>query len=79
VRRSLITGIVFGRTESEVTTRLEGRDRAELRQRGVLIGTADEIADQVAELDGAGVQRLMLQWMDQDDIDGLEILAHRLI
>lgn len=79
VRRSLMTGIVFGRTEAQVTERLAGRDRAELRRRGVLIGSADEIADQVAELDAAGVQRLMLQWMDQDDIDGLEILARRLI
>ena len=79
VRRSLMTGIVFGRTEAEVTERLADRDRAELRQRGILVGTADEIADQVAELDDAGVQRLMLQWMDQDDIDGLEILARRLL
>lgn len=79
VRRSLMTGIVFGRTDSEVAERLEGRNRDELRARGVLVGTADEIADQVAELDAAGVQRLMLQWMDQDDIDGLETLAHRLI
>ena len=74
-----MTGIVFGRTEIEVSERLEGRDRGELRKRGVLVGTADEVADQVAELDAAGVQRLMLQWMDQDDIEGLEILARRLI
>jgi hypothetical protein len=43
------------------------------------VGTADEIADQVAELDAAGVQRLMLQWLDMDDIGGLEILAGKLI
>ena len=79
VRRSLMTGIVFGRTDGEVTERLEGRNRDDLRTRGVLVGTANAIAEQVAELDAAGVQRLMLQWMDQDDIDGLEILAERLI
>ncbi|MBX3053381.1 MAG: TIGR03560 family F420-dependent LLM class oxidoreductase [Caldilineaceae bacterium] len=79
VRRSLMTGIVFGRTAQEVEARLQDRDRGELRARGILVGTADEIADQVAELDAAGVQRLMLQWLDQDDIEGLEILARRLI
>lgn len=79
VRRSLMTGIVFGRTDGEVAEKLAGRKREELRTRGVLVGVASEIADQVAELDEAGVQRLMLQWMDQEDIDGLEILADRLI
>lgn len=79
MRRSLMTGIVFGRTESEVTQKLGDRSRDDLRARGVLVGTADAIADQVAELDEAGVQRLMLQWLDLDDIEGLEILAGRLI
>jgi len=79
VRRSLMTGIVFGRTEAQVTEKLAGRNWDELRGRGILVGTADEIADQVAALDGAGVQRLMLQWLDMDDIDGLEILAGKLI
>ena len=79
VRRSLMTGIVFGRTDAEVAEKLAGRNRDELRGRGLLVGTADEIADQVAELDAAGVQRLMLQWLDLDDIGGLEILAGKLI
>lgn len=79
VCRSLMTGIVFGRTDAEVAEKLAGRNRDELRGRGLLVGTADEIADQVAELDAAGVQRLMLQWLDLDDIDGLEILAGKLI
>lgn len=79
VRRSLMTGIVFGRTEAQVTEKLAGRNRDELRARGILVGTADGIAEQVAALDAAGVQRLMLQWLDLDDLDSLEILAQRLI
>lgn len=79
VRRSLMTGIVFGRTEGEVDEKLAGRKREDLRARGILVGGASAIADQVAELGEAGVQRLMLQWMDQDDIDGLEMLAARLL
>ncbi len=79
VRRSLMTGIVFGRTDAQVTEKLAGRNRDELRGRGLLVGTAGEIAEQVAALDAAGVQRLMLQWLDMDDIDGLEILAGKLM
>lgn len=60
VRRSLMTGIVFGRTEGEVDEKLAGRKREDLRARGILVGGASAIADQVAELGEAGVQRLML-------------------
>jgi len=79
VRRSLMTGIVWGKTESEVEAKLEGRDRQELLERGLLVGTLDEIADQVDVLDEAGVERLMIQWLDLDDIKGLEALAAKLL
>jgi F420-dependent oxidoreductase-like protein len=79
VRRSLMTGIVWGHTESEVEAKLEGRDRQQLVERGLLVGTLDEIADQVDVLDEAGVERLMIQWLDLDDIKGLEALAAKLL
>ena len=44
----------------------------ELRQRGLLVGTAEEFLEQLAQLEQAGVQRVMLQWLDLDDMAGLE-------
>jgi F420-dependent oxidoreductase-like protein len=79
VRRSLMTGIVLGRTDEEVAQKLEGRDREQLRERGILVGTPDAIAEQVDILDEAGVERLMIQWLDLDDINGLEVLANTLL
>lgn len=79
VRRSLMTGIVFGRTDEQLQEKLAGRDRDELEKRGILVGTPNAIADQVDLLDEAGVERLMIQWLDLDDIDGLEVLANVLI
>lgn len=79
VRRSLMTGIVFGRTEEEVQQKLAGRDQEQLQQRGILIGTPTQIAEQVDVLDEAGVERLMIQWLDLDDIEGLEVLAKALL
>lgn len=75
VRRSLMTGLVFGRTPAEVEQRLRGRSRDALRERGVLMGGPSEIAEQLAPLAAAGVQRVMLQWLELDDLDGLEALA----
>ncbi len=78
IRRTLMTGLVFHRTEAGLRERLGGRDPAELRERGILVGTVSEIADQVAELRQAGVQRLMLQWLYLDDLENLEVLASAL-
>jgi len=84
LRRSLMTGCVYGRTPEEVKhkayLRSQGKSGvADLRQRGVVIGTADEIVEQIAELDHAGVQMVMLQWLDLDDITGIEAIGKEVI
>ena len=47
--------------------------------RGLLVGTGSEILAQLDELVKAGVQRVMLQWLDLDDLDGLQALASVII
>lgn len=75
VRRSLMTGIVFGRDDAELTANLAGRDPAALRERGLIVGAGDQVQEQLHALAQAGVQRVMLQWLALDDLDGLEALA----
>lgn len=77
VRRSMMTGIVFGGSTSEVNDRLarRGRSAEDLRSRGILVGTGETVVEQLRELAGAGLQGVMLQWLDLDDLDGLEGLA----
>jgi len=75
VRRSLMTGVVFGRDQAQLAEKLRSRDAAELRDRGVIVGTPTEIVDQLGRLAEVGVAKVMLQWLDLDDLDGLEALA----
>ncbi|MGE5123099.1 MAG: TIGR03560 family F420-dependent LLM class oxidoreductase [Acidobacteriaceae bacterium] len=80
VRRSLMTGCIFGVSHEEVERRVNRRTNgqgssSDLRQRGLVVGTAEEIVEQCQELARAGVQRVMLQWLDLDDISGLETMA----
>jgi alkanesulfonate monooxygenase SsuD/methylene tetrahydromethanopterin reductase-like flavin-dependent oxidoreductase (luciferase family) len=77
VHRSLMTGVLFGRDDAEVAAKLapNGRTLAEVCASPVLAGTANAIVDQLGQLANVGVQRVMLQWMDVDDIDGLAALA----
>ncbi len=78
VRRSMMTGCHFGRDAAEVARKANGRNKtpAELRAAGVVIGAAPEMVEQLGQLAAAGVQRVMLQWLDLDDVDGLEAMAH---
>lgn len=75
MRRSLMTQVVYGRDEEELAAALDGRDREELRSNGFIVGTGPEVAAQLEELDTAGVDRVMLQWLDLDDTDRLAALA----
>jgi F420-dependent oxidoreductase-like protein len=81
VRRSLMTGCIYGRNDVELKRKLNDRNRSknELRGRGVVVGTASEISDLLGELAEVGVQRVMLQWLDLDDLDGLEAMAHGIL
>jgi F420-dependent oxidoreductase-like protein len=80
VRRSLMTGCIFGVDQKEVdrkvNLRTQGQRTAdEMRQRGLVVGTAEQIVEQCRQLSNVGVQRVMLQWLDLDDTAGLEAMA----
>lgn len=80
VRRSMMTGLYFGANQKELQRRLNDSGRTEddipgLRQRGILVGTPTDVVDQIHVLAEAGIQGVMLQWLDLDDLAGLEALA----
>jgi alkanesulfonate monooxygenase SsuD/methylene tetrahydromethanopterin reductase-like flavin-dependent oxidoreductase (luciferase family) len=76
VRRTLMTRVIFGKNEDQVTERLAGENADDLRGKGQIVGTAEQIPAQLRELEAAGVQGVMLQWVDDlDDIEGIEALG----
>jgi F420-dependent oxidoreductase-like protein len=81
VRRSMMTGCIYGRDDAEVQSKVRARNRSlyELRERGIVVGTASQMVEQLGELAEAGVQRIMLQWLDLDDMDGLEAMAKQIL
>jgi len=69
-----MTGIRFAQRRDGLEAKLHGHSVEELRGRGMIVGVGEEILPQLAELDEAGVQRVMLQWMELEDLQGLEAL-----
>jgi F420-dependent oxidoreductase-like protein len=75
VKRTLMTNLVFGADEAALKRKLNGREPEKLTADGILVGPAARLVADLGRFSEAGVQRVMLQWLDLDDIDGLEALA----
>ncbi|MGH8946585.1 MAG: LLM class flavin-dependent oxidoreductase [Acidimicrobiia bacterium] len=81
VEATVMGGALVGRTESEFQNRL-ARAAAERDitpkeledryvQNGHPVGTPDRVAETVAALEGAGVERIYVQWLDLGDFEGM--------
>jgi F420-dependent oxidoreductase-like protein len=82
VRRSQMTGCVFGKSDAQVreATKLYGEVTPQgLREDGKIVGTGSQVSEQLAELAETGLDRVMLQWLDLDNLDGLEALAKAIL
>ena len=75
VRRTLMTRGVIGRADADLRTKIADATRADLIERGALVGNPNQIGEHFARMADHGVQRVMVQWLELDDIDGLELLA----
>ena len=77
VRRSMMTGCVFGKDDASLRAKIavRGRSLEQLQQDGIVAGPISAVKEQLQELEQAGLQRIMLQWLDLDDVESLEVLA----
>lgn len=84
VKRTLMTGIYFGRDDDELHRRVArfrrrpdladkepGQIVEMLRGAGPVVGGPDEVRAQLAAYAEAGVEEIMLQWLDLDDTDAM--------
>ena len=89
ITRSVMAGFLIGASDAEVTRRLtelrsvnsnlpavdDATLKDQLRGRGWLVGTPEQIAEQLGELAAVGVQRVMLQHHLMTDFEALELIA----
>jgi len=77
VRRSVMTNILYGQDQADLERKVRARGSSldEQRTRPIIVGAGDEIIPQLQAYQWAGVQRIMLQWLELDDLDGIASLA----
>ena len=81
VEATVMGPALVGKTEADYRERLSRAaarrdmdpDDLETRfvERGLIVGTPDRAAETVAALEDAGVERIYVQWLDLDDLDGM--------
>src|SRR5512143_2586655 len=71
VRRSMMTGCVFGKDDATLQQKVTARGSTldQLQGRGIVAGGISAVREQLAALEEAGLQRIMLQWLDLDDLE----------
>lgn len=79
VRRTMMNNLTYARDEAELSRLLAGRDLDLLRARGVITGASSEVVDRLGEFAAAGVEMIMLQWLELDDFDRLEHFAAQVL
>lgn len=81
VRRSVMLGCLFGRTQEKAEKKWgsSGRSFEDWRKMGAIIGTGDQVREQLDAVKRTGVQRVMLQWLDLDDLEGLSDMAGEIL
>jgi F420-dependent oxidoreductase-like protein len=85
VKRSLMMRAIYGDDAriQQITAQMSNDRRTitkdDLVERGFIIGQGQEIVDQVGAWVERGVERFMLQWLEPDNMDGLEAMAQDLL
>lgn len=75
VKRTFMTRGLVGRDEAELRTQIAADDLASLRDKDAVVGTPGEMVERLGRLDEAGAEGVLLQWLNLDDIRGLETIA----
>src|ERR1041385_3752299 len=81
VRRSMMMGCVFGKDDAALQQKISARGHTweQLQEHGLVAGGPGAVKEQLEKLEEAGLQRVMLQWLDLDDLEGLDALARAVL
>jgi len=81
MKYSLMTRVIYQPTQAKLDafTHENDIDVDGMKERGVIIGTAQEVIDELSKRVEAGIERFMLQWIEIDAMDNLESMAKEVL
>jgi F420-dependent oxidoreductase-like protein len=79
VKRTVMTRGVVAATQDELRAKASEDDIARIKGRDAVVGTPNEVVEILGKKAELGVQGVMLQWLNLDDISGLEVIAAQVL
>ncbi|MFI5375985.1 MAG: TIGR03560 family F420-dependent LLM class oxidoreductase [Candidatus Rokuibacteriota bacterium] len=88
ITRSLMIPLAIGRDRHDVAQRIAAAratfpqmpaDEEAWRGASFLVGTPDDVIEQLRQWEEAGVQRVLLQMLDQEDLAAIELFARHVL
>jgi F420-dependent oxidoreductase-like protein len=74
VKRSLMTRINFAKNDADWQA-IKAERNLDENSKNTIFGTASMVIDRIGEYVDAGAERIMLQWLQLDDLDRIEQMA----
>ncbi len=75
VKRTVMSRLLIGRDDEKLAKKVDAEGLQSLRDRDAPVGTPDQIVEKLGQYQEAGIQGVMLQCLDMDDISSLELFA----
>lgn len=79
IRRSLMTNLTYGQNKELLNKKIKGKDPKDMTQKGFIVGSPQEVVVRLNEYQESGVDEIMLQWIDLEDMDGLIHFAENIL
>lgn len=79
VKRTVMTRGLVAATQDELMKKASEDDIARIRERDAVVGTPNEVVEILGRKAELGIHGVMLQWLNPDDISGLEVIAEQVL
>jgi F420-dependent oxidoreductase-like protein len=79
VKRTVMTRGLVAATQDELMAKASEDDIARVKERDAVVGTPNEVVEILGRKAELGLAAVMLQWLNPDDISGLEVVAEKVL
>jgi F420-dependent oxidoreductase-like protein len=79
VKRTVMTRGLVAATQDELMAKASEDDIARIKERDAVVGTPNEVVEILGRKAELGLAGVMLQWLNPDDISGLEVVAEKVL
>jgi len=79
VKRTVMSRGLVGKDDADLASQIDAEGLQRLIDRDAPVGTPDQIVEKLGIYAEAGIEGVMLQWLDLDDLSHLELFAEKVL